>query len=94
MLTPTKWACLEEMGFTRAIRILPVNGDTLYMIMLRECFDAYICTFLLLMGEMTMILEDIYHIFRVPLKGEQVTVAIDKVVLRPYIGEGYKTKEI
>jgi len=29
--------------------------------------------------------------FRVPLKGEQIILATDRVFIRQYVGDGYKT---
>lgn len=51
-------------------------------------------TFMLPTGEMTMTLEDMYRILRVPLEGEQIIVVTDRVVIHPYMGEEYKTSSL
>lgn len=83
------WAWLEIVGLVVTTWILLIKGDTTYMIVLRERFDLDRCTFLLLTWDMIVILEYIYKILWVPLEGKMIIVDINRVVIRPYIGDGY-----
>lgn len=88
------WAWLEAVGLVGAMRIIHIKGYTSYMIALRKHFDPYKYTFLLLIRDKIVTLEDVHCILWVPLEGELVIVATDRVVINPYVGEGYQTWDL
>lgn len=54
--------------------------------------DRY--TFLFPMGDMMITLKDVYQILRMPIEGELIIVAINRIMIRFYVGVRCKIWDI
>ncbi|KAH9301381.1 hypothetical protein KI387_012964, partial [Taxus chinensis] len=66
------WVIMREVGLGGVQRYRAIDRDHSLMVALIERWDPATNVFHLLTGEMTITLEDVYHILRLPIEGEVV----------------------
>ncbi|GLJ16332.1 hypothetical protein SUGI_0276050 [Cryptomeria japonica] len=65
-------AAIEEMGLRHVLYVPEFRANMGLLTTLAERWHSETCTFHLLMGEMTVTLEDVYRIMRIPIDGELI----------------------
>ncbi|KAH9321408.1 hypothetical protein KI387_016047, partial [Taxus chinensis] len=84
-VSAAQWAIMREVGLGGVQRYRAIERDHSLMVALIERWDPVTNVFHLLTGEMTITLEDVYHILRLPIDGEAVfqvdaETAIDNIL--------------
>ncbi|KAH9331924.1 hypothetical protein KI387_004032, partial [Taxus chinensis] len=71
-VSAVQWAIIREVGLDRVQRYRVVDRDHSLMVALIERWDPTTNVFHLPTGQMTITLEDVYCILRLPIVGEVV----------------------
>ncbi|KAH9301388.1 hypothetical protein KI387_012971, partial [Taxus chinensis] len=71
-VTFEEWSHIDDVSLIGIHRYGRVVREQSLMVTLIERWDSVTNTFHLLIGEMTITLEDIYRILRLPINGDQV----------------------
>ncbi|KAH9317076.1 hypothetical protein KI387_018845, partial [Taxus chinensis] len=69
-VSETQWAIMREVGLGGVQHYRVIERDHSLMVALIEIWDLATNVFHLLKGEMTITLEDVYRILRLPIDGE------------------------
>ena len=80
MLTPTDWAWIEAITLGYLARLPHTVTSMVMVIELYKRWHSEMVMFHLLIGEMTMTLEDVYHIFKLPVRGTPVMVTKEMMI--------------
>lgn len=71
-LTAEDQVAIEAMGLRHILYVPEFRVNMGLLTALVERWHSKTCTFHLLMGEMTVTLEDVYRILRIPIDGELI----------------------
>lgn len=72
-LTAKDRATIEDMGLRHILYVPKFRANMGLLTALAERWHSETCTFHLLMGEMTVTLEDVYRILRIPIDRELIS---------------------
>ncbi|GLJ16451.1 hypothetical protein SUGI_0279940 [Cryptomeria japonica] len=76
-LTQSERDTLSIVGLWYVILMPAIRFHPAMLMALMERWDPDTCTFHLPVGELTVTLEDVYHILHLPIRGATVTYATD-----------------